>query len=42
MWQQLEPTNWLDEAMLDLSICRLRYRAWHDDYRVWQKFIREA
>lgn len=36
----LEPNNWLDEALLDLAIHRLKYRAWLSDERVWAKWLR--
>jgi len=32
--------NWLDEAMLDLVLCRIKYQAYSEEY-IWQKFIRE-
>ena len=32
--------NWIDEALLDLTITKLKYRAYSTDY-AWQKWIRE-
>ena len=41
MFKELdEPTNLLDEAQLDLTIHRLKYRVWQSDERVWQVWIR--
>lgn len=36
----LEPTNLLDDAMLDLALCRIKYQA-HSDAYIWKRFIRE-
>ena len=40
----METNNWLDEAMLDLTIFRLKHReaVQHellDDYQVWQRWL---
>ena len=40
----METNNWLDEAMLDLTIFRLKHReavqyGLLDDYKVWQRWL---
>lgn len=32
--------NWIEDAWLDLSIHRLKHRAWISDEQVWRKWIR--
>ena len=36
----LEPLDWLDTALLDLTITRLKYKAYSSEY-AWAKWVRE-
>lgn len=36
----LEPTNLLDDWLLDWSIFSLKHRTWTNRHELWRKFIR--
>jgi len=39
IYSELEPDNWLDDAILDLTITRLKYNVHTSEFQ-WKKWIR--
>jgi hypothetical protein len=40
--ENLEPLNWIDQALTDLIIFKYEHRFWISQEQVWRKWIRTS